>query len=211
TGVAGRAGRPLGADRLALVAAPHLLVALEAPGGQHRAAAGPDAGGLAVAGYLDPRDPATGYPQAGHGGAQPDRYLLRQQARPQARRQGLPEAEHGLAEQAGARRAAEDLRAGEDGPGVAGAQAEPAVVGLGDGDAAGRWRVGGVEVSQLGSQHPPVERHRLDTAPLGQPAGGLGIVVGVARYPGEVDRGAGAYEGEHGRAVLQQRPLPLRR
>ena len=161
--------------------------------------------------HLDPGNPAIRQLQAGHGGVQPDRYLLGQQAGPQARRQGLPEAEHRLPEQAGARRPAEDLRTGEDGPGVAGAQAQPAVVGLGDGDAVRCRCVGGVEVGQLGPQHPPVQRYRLDAAPLGQPAGRLGIVVGVARYPGEVDRGAGAHEGEHGRAVLQQRPLPLRR
>ena len=108
-----------------------------------------------------------------------------------------------------ARQPAEDLDGGEGGPRVPGAQAQPAVVGLGDGDAAPRGHVGRVEVSQFGPQHPAVEWHRLDAAALGQPAGSLGIVVGVTRHPGEVDRCAGAHEGEHGRTVLQQRPLPL--
>ena len=209
-GVAGRAGRPLGADRRTLVALPHVRVVLEAARGQHDAPAGPDQRGLAVAGHLDPGDPAVLSVQAGHRGVQPDRYLLGQQAGPQAGGQGLSHAEHRLPQQAGARQPAEHLRAGQDGPGMAGAEAQPPVVGLGDGHAVRCRQVGRVEVGQLGTEHPPVQRHRLDAAPLGQPAGSLGIVVGVARHPGEVHRGGGAHEGEHGRAVLQQRPLPLR-
>ncbi len=66
-------------------------------------------------------------------------------------------------------------------------------------------------MGQFGPECPAVERYRLDAAPLGQAAGRLGVVVGVVRYPREIDRSAGAHEGEHGRAVVQQRPLPLRR
>ena len=102
-GVPGRAGRPVGADRRALVPAAHLRVALEPAGGDQHAAAGPDQRRLAVAGHADPGDPAVGH-VPGRSAGYPARPARRwPAARPAARRQRLAQAEHPLPEQPGAR------------------------------------------------------------------------------------------------------------
>ena len=103
-------------------------------------------GGLAVAANRHPGDPAVLGVQAGHRGVQPDRDLVGQQARAQARGQRLAHAEHPLAEQAGAGHPARDLDTGEYRPGVPGAQAQPAIVGLCDGHPGWGRQVGRVEV-----------------------------------------------------------------
>ena len=66
------------------------------------------------------------------------------------------------------------------------------------------------KTGQFGAQYPPVQRDRLDAASLGQAARGLGVVIGVVGYPGEIDGGVRAHEPEHRRAVLEQRLLALR-
>ena len=208
-GVAGRPGGPLGADRRALVVLPHHGVALEAARRQHHTAARPDQRGLAVAGHRHSGSPAVLQVQAGHRGVQPDRNLPGRQARPQARGQCLAHAEHVLPEQAGAGHPAGDLHAGEHRPGMPGAQAQPAVVGLGDRHAGRCGQVGRVEMRQFGAEDPAVHGPRFDAAAFGQAARGFRVIVGVARHPGEVHRGVRAHEIQHGRALFEQCQLPF--
>src|SRR5207245_1063229 len=80
----------------------------------------------------------------------------------------------------GARR---DPRGGAETPRMP-AQAEPAVLGLGDGHGGGQ--VGPGEMSQLLAEHPPtVKRNGLDTAPRGQPSRCLWVIVRIAGHPCE--------------------------
>ena len=61
------------------------------------------------------------------------------------------------------------------------------------------------------AQPAAVHRYRLHAAPAGQPAGRLGVVVGVARHPRQPQRGPGQHQVEHGRAMLEERlPQPGR-
>ena len=110
-GVPGRARRPLGPDRRALVLAPHLLVALEAAGGDQHPAPGPDQHAAPRPGWRGPRSPGRlSTSQAGQRGVQPDRHAGRPQPGPQPRGQRLPQAEHPLPEQPGPRGPARDPR-----------------------------------------------------------------------------------------------------
>jgi len=92
-GVPGGARRPFGADRRALVAPPHLAVALEAARGQHDAAARRDDRGLAITYDPGPGDAAAGHLQAGQRRVQPDRHLRGHEARPQPGGERLAHAE----------------------------------------------------------------------------------------------------------------------
>ena len=129
----------------------------------------------------------------------------RAQPGPQPRRQRLSQAEHPVPEQPGARGPSRDPDAGQHGARMTRAQRQPAVIGLGDGHAVRGRQVGPAEVSQLAAEHPPVERYRLDAAPGGEPAGRLGVVVGVTGHPREAQRRHRQDQAEHVRAVLEQR------
>jgi hypothetical protein len=183
---------------------------LEPAGGDQDAAPGPDQDLLAVPRDADSRDPAVGGDQVGQRGIQPHRHAAGEQPGPQPRGERLSEAEHPLSEQAAAGQPARDLDAGEDGARMPRAQGQPPVVGLGDRDAAGDGQVGPVQPGEFAAKYRPVERHRLDAAPSGQPAWCLGVVVGIAGHPGEPQRRRRQDEVQHRRAVLQQRVLQLR-
>ena len=144
--------------------------------------------------------------QARQRGVQPDRHAAGHQPGPQPRGQRLPHAEHPLPEQPGPRGPGRDPHRGADAPRMP-AQAEPAVLGLGDGHGGGQ--VGPGEVGQFLAEHPPpVKRNGLDTAPRGQASRCLRVVVGVAGHPREAHRRLRQDQVEHVRAVLEQRLPP---
>src|SRR6516165_4843028 len=64
-------------------------------------------------------------------------------------------------------------------------------------------------MSQLLAEHPPsIKRNGLDTAPRGQAPRRLWVIVRVAGHPREPQRGLRQHQGEHVRAVLEQRLPP---
>ncbi len=210
-GVPWRPGRPLRAGRLALVPAAHLLVALEPPGRDQHPEPGPDGHRLAVPCDVDPGYPPVPDLQPGHRGVQPDRHAAAHQPGPQPGGQRLPQAEHPVPGHPAPRGSPRDPRPGQDRARMPRPQAQPPVVGLGDGHPVRGRQVGPGQAGQLGAQPAAVHRHRLHAAPAGQPAGRLGVVVGVARHPRQPQRGPGQHQVEHGRAVLEERlPQPGR-
>ncbi len=195
-GVAGRAGRPVGADGGALVLLAHGLVLLEPAAGEHHAVARPEGRRLPVTGDVDPGDPAVLDDEAGQRRLVEDRHARVEQSLAQPDRHRLAHAVHRPAQNHVQDPAQPDLEHGQRASERAQSEAEPPVVRLHHDHAHGRLGVGRVQPGELVAEDPTVDRHRLDAAAPGVTAGSLRVVVGVVRDPDEPGRGVVADEGE---------------
>jgi hypothetical protein len=199
-GVPGRADGPRGAQVLVLTA--HPLVVVEPAARQHHPAPGPQ---QHVAGD-DPGDPAVLDVQGGHRRTQAHRDPRRAQPGPQPGGQCLPHGEPPPPEPARSQ-----LDRGQCRPWMAQPERQPSVVDRGHRHPVRRRPVRRGERAGLLGDPADVQRARLQCAALGQPARRLGVIVRIARHPGELQRCVLFDERQHRGPVLEQGVPPVRR